>query len=91
MAAQSKLRKNLTDTLKLLARKLTYAQYRQVLVTIDSAMCGVEFGYDDTSIYKFFSDADEIYKKNSKTAKNVKSKSAEIINFKVIKGDKKDD
>ena len=62
MAAQSKLRKNLTDTLKLLARKLTYAQYRQVLVTIDSAMCGVEFGYDDTSIYKFFSDADEIYK-----------------------------
>ena len=69
MAAQSKLRKNLTDTLKLLARKLTYAQYRQVLVTIDSAMCGVEFGYDDTSIYKFFSDADEIYKKHSKTAK----------------------
>ena len=54
MAAQSKLKKNLTDTLKLLARKLTYAQYHQVLVTIDSAMCGVEFGYDDTSIYKFF-------------------------------------
>jgi hypothetical protein len=54
-------------------------------------MCGVEFGYDDTSIYKFFSDADEIYKKHSKTAKNIKSKSAEIINFKVIKGDKKDD
>ena len=26
-----------------------------------------------------------------KTAKNIKSKSAEIINFKVIKGDKKDD
>ena len=53
MAAKSKLRKNLTDTLKLLARKLTYPQYHQVLVTIDSAMCGVEFGYDDhTKILK---------------------------------------
>ena len=90
MAAQSKLKKNLTDTLKLLARKLTYAQYHQVLDTIDSAMCGVEFGYDDTSIYKFFSDADDIYKKYSKTSKDIKSKSAEIINFKVIKGDKQD-
>ena len=90
MAAQSKLKKNLTDTLKLLARKLTYAQYHQVLVTIDSAMCGVEFGYNDTSIYKFFSDADDIYKKYSKTSKNIKNKSAEIINFKVIKGDKQD-
>ena len=90
MAAQSKLRKNLTDTLKLLARKLNYSQYHQVLVTIDSAMCGVEFGYDDTSIYKFFSDADEIYKTHSKTAKNPKSKSAEILNFKVIKGGKQD-
>ena len=90
MAAQSKLKKNLTDTLKLLARKLTYAQYHQVLVTIDSAMCGVEFGYNDTSIYKFFSDADDIYKKYSKTSKDIKCKSAEIINFKVIKGDKQD-
>ena len=91
MAAKSKLRKNLTDTLKLLARKLTYPQYHQVLVTIDSAMCGVEFGYDETSIYKFFADADEIYKNNNKSSKNVKSKSAEIINFKVIKGDKPND
>ena len=53
-------------------------------------MCGVEFGYNDTSIYKFFSDADDIYKKYSKTSKDIKSKSAEIINFKVIKGDKQD-
>ena len=37
-------------------------------------MCGVEFGYDDTSIYKFFGDADEIYKKHSKAAKNKKAK-----------------
>ena len=50
----------------------------------------ISFGVQHTLI-KFFSDADEIYKKHSKTAKNIKSKSAEIINFKVIKGDKKDD
>ncbi len=91
MAAQSKLRKNLTDTLKLLARKLTYAQYHQVLVTIDSAMCGVEFGYDDTSIYKFLVMLMKFIRNTQKQLKISKSKSAEIINFKVIKGDKQDD
>lgn len=90
MASQSKLRKNLTDTLKLLARKLTYVQYHQVLVTFDSAMSGVAFGYDDSSICKFFNDAEDIYKKHSKTAKKIKSKSAEIKDFKVIKGGKQD-